>query len=85
VTLSYVLTHREPMVTLGGRTTSTPYTMKKGVSPVARLGDVRLPYSAHESSSIHFLPCFFKPSYVRVLSPFSIFALARSTCSLLSG
>jgi hypothetical protein len=39
-----------------------PYTMKKGVSPVALLGEVRLPHSAHESSSIHFLPCFFKPS-----------------------
>jgi hypothetical protein len=47
---------------LRGRTASAPYTMKKGVSPVARLGDVRLPHSAHGSSSIHFLPCFFKPS-----------------------
>jgi hypothetical protein len=59
---SYVLTRREPMVTSGGSTTSTPYTMKNGVSPVARLGDVQLLYSAHGSSSIHFLPCFFKPS-----------------------
>jgi hypothetical protein len=33
---------------------SAPYTKKKGVSPVARLGDVRLPHSAHGSSSIHF-------------------------------
>jgi hypothetical protein len=31
-------------VTSGGRTASTPYTMKKGVSPVARLGDVWLPH-----------------------------------------
>jgi hypothetical protein len=57
----YVLTRREPMVTSGGRTASAPYTMKKGVSPVARLGDVRLPHSAHGSSSIYLLPCFFKP------------------------
>jgi hypothetical protein len=47
---------------LRGRTTSATYTMKKCVSPVARLGDAWLPYSAHVSSSIHFLPCFFKPS-----------------------
>jgi hypothetical protein len=46
----------------GARTASAPYTKKKGVSPVAQLGDVRLPHSAHGSSSIHFLPCFFKPS-----------------------
>jgi hypothetical protein len=45
-----------------GRTASAPYTKKKGVSPVARLGDVRLPHSMHESSLIHFLPCFFKSS-----------------------
>jgi hypothetical protein len=32
--------------------------MKKDISPVAQLGDVRLPHSAHESSSIHFMPCF---------------------------
>jgi hypothetical protein len=56
------LTRREHMVTSGGRTTSAPYTMKKCVSPMARLGDVQLPHSAHKSSSIHFLPCFFKPS-----------------------
>jgi hypothetical protein len=62
VASSYVFTCREPMVTSEGRTTSTPYTMKKGVSPVARLGEVRLPHSAHGSSSIHFLPCFFKSS-----------------------
>jgi hypothetical protein len=31
------------MVTSRGRTTSAPYTKKKGVSPVAQLGDVRLP------------------------------------------
>jgi hypothetical protein len=49
-------------VTSGGRTTSAPYTMKKGVSLVAQLGDVQLPHSAHGSSSIHFLLCFFKPS-----------------------
>jgi hypothetical protein len=41
---------------------SAPYTMKKGVSLVARLGEVRLPHSVHESSSIYFLPCFLKPS-----------------------
>jgi hypothetical protein len=73
------------MVTFGGRTASAPYTMKKGVSPVARLGEVWLPHCAHGSSSIHFLPCFFKSSYVRVLRPFSISALACSTYSLLSG
>jgi hypothetical protein len=50
------------MVTSGGRTASTPYTKKKGVTLVARVGDVWLPHSAHGSSSIHFLPCFFKPS-----------------------
>jgi hypothetical protein len=50
------------MVTFGGRTVSTPYTMKKCVSLMARLGEVWLPHSAHESSSIHFLPCIFKPS-----------------------
>jgi hypothetical protein len=60
--LSYVLSRRDPMVISGERTASAPYTMKKGVSPVARLGQVRLPHSAHGSSSIHFLPCFFKPS-----------------------
>jgi hypothetical protein len=62
VASSYVLTHREPMVTFEGRTASAPYIMKKDVSPVARLGDVRLPHSAHGSSSIHFLPRFFNPS-----------------------
>jgi hypothetical protein len=50
------------MVTSGGRTALAPYTMKKGVSPVAQLGEVRLPHSAHGSSSIYFLSCFFKPS-----------------------
>jgi hypothetical protein len=59
---SYVFTRREPMVTSEGRTASAPYTMKKGVSPVARMGEIRLPHSAHGSSSIHFLPFFFKPS-----------------------
>jgi hypothetical protein len=83
--LSYALTRRVPMVTSGGRTASAPYTMKKGVSPMARLGDVQLPHSAHRSSSIHLLPCFFKPSSVQVLSRFSIFALACSTYPLLSG
>jgi hypothetical protein len=39
-----------------------PYTKKKGVSSVAQLGDVRLPHSAHESSLLHLLPFFFKPS-----------------------
>jgi hypothetical protein len=68
------------MVTFGGGgTTSAPYTKKKVISPVARLGDVWLPHSAHESSSIHFLPCFFKPSYVRVLRPLMISALSLST------
>jgi hypothetical protein len=43
----------EPMVISRERIASTPYTKKKGVSPVARIGDVRLPQSAHESSSIH--------------------------------
>jgi hypothetical protein len=42
------------MVTSGGRTASTPYIEKKGVSPVARLGEVRLAHSAHGSSSTHF-------------------------------
>jgi hypothetical protein len=82
---SYVLTRREPIVTFEGRTASASYTMKKGVSPVARLGEVWLPHSAHGSSSIHFLLCFFKPSKVWVLRPFSISALARSTYPLLSG
>jgi hypothetical protein len=45
-----------------GRTASAPYTMKKRVSPMARLGDVRFPHSVQGSSSIHLLPCFFKPS-----------------------
>jgi hypothetical protein len=31
-------------------------------SPMARLSEFRLPHSAHGSSSIHFLSCFFKPS-----------------------
>jgi hypothetical protein len=39
-----------------------PVHQKKGVSPVAQLGDVQLPHSAHGSSSIHFLPCFFSVS-----------------------
>jgi hypothetical protein len=62
-------------VTSGGSTTSAPYTKKKGVPPVARLGDVRLPHSVHGSSSTHFLPCVLKPSKVRVLRPLRIFAL----------
>jgi hypothetical protein len=49
-------------VTSGGRIASAPYTKNKGVSLIARLGDVRLPHNAHGSSSIHFLTCFFKPS-----------------------
>jgi hypothetical protein len=47
-----------------GRMASTSYTKKKGVSLMARLGDVQLPHSAHGTSSIDILPCFFKPSYV---------------------
>jgi hypothetical protein len=50
------------MVISEGRTTPAPYTKKKGVSPMARLGDVQLADSAHESSSIHLEPCFFKQS-----------------------
>jgi hypothetical protein len=49
------------MVTSEGRMASALYTMKKCISPVAQLGEVWLPHSAHGSSSIHFLPCFFKP------------------------
>jgi hypothetical protein len=41
---------------------SALYTKKKGVSPVARLGDVRLAHNTHGSSSIHLAPCFFKQS-----------------------
>jgi hypothetical protein len=67
------------MMTSGGRTTSASYTKKKDVSPVAHLGEVQLPQSAHVSSSTHFLPCFFKPSYVRVLRPLSISMLALLT------
>jgi hypothetical protein len=61
---SYAWTHREPMVTSGRRTTLAPFTMKKDISPVARLGDVRFPHIAHVSSSIHLLSYFFKPSQV---------------------
>jgi hypothetical protein len=39
-----------------------PYTKKNGISPMARLEDVRLAHSAHRSSSIHLAPCFFKES-----------------------
>jgi hypothetical protein len=39
--------------------TSAPYTMKKGVYPMAQLVDAQLPHSAHGSSSIHFLPCYY--------------------------
>jgi hypothetical protein len=42
------------MVTSEGRMSSSPYTKKKGVSPIAQLGDVRLSHSTHGSSSIHF-------------------------------
>jgi hypothetical protein len=45
-----------------GVTASTPYTKKKGISPVARLEDVRLAHSARGSSSINLVPCFFKES-----------------------
>jgi hypothetical protein len=45
-----------------GMTTSAPYTKKKDVSPMARLGDVRLAHNTHGSSSIHLAPCFFKQS-----------------------
>jgi hypothetical protein len=45
-----------------GGMVSTPYTKKKGVSPVARLEDVWLVHSAHRSSSICLAPCFFKQS-----------------------
>jgi hypothetical protein len=50
------------MVTFEGRTALAPYHKKKDVSPVAQLGEVRFPHTAHRSSSTHFLPCFFKPS-----------------------
>jgi hypothetical protein len=63
------------MVPSRGRTTSTPYTMKKGVSPVAWLGDVRFPHSVHGSSSIHLYPCFFKPSYVQSLETIKDFCV----------
>jgi hypothetical protein len=46
----------------GGPMALAPYTKKKGISPVAQLGDVHFLHSAHGSSSIHFLPCFIKPS-----------------------
>jgi hypothetical protein len=50
------------MVTYEEIMTSTPYTKKKGVSPMARLEDVRLAHSAHKNSLIHLVPCFFKQS-----------------------
>jgi hypothetical protein len=49
----------ETMVTSRGITTSTSYTKKKGVSPVAQFEDVWLAHSMHGSSSIHLAPCFF--------------------------
>jgi hypothetical protein len=52
----------EPMVISGGRTALASYTNKKGVSPMAQLGDVRLAQSAHGTSSIHLAPCFSKQS-----------------------
>jgi hypothetical protein len=52
----------ETMVTYEEIMTSTPYTKKKGVSPMARLEDVRLAHSAHKNSLIHLVPCFFKQS-----------------------
>jgi hypothetical protein len=45
-----------------GITALAPYTKKKGVSLVTQLEDVRLTHTAHESSSIHLAPCFFKQS-----------------------
>jgi hypothetical protein len=41
---------------------SALHIMKKGVFPVAWLGDVRFLHRTHGSSSIHLLSCFFKPS-----------------------
>lgn len=56
-----------------------PYTRNKGVSPVARLGVVRLVQSTAGSSSIHESPCFLRTLYVLVSSPLKISAFARST------
>jgi hypothetical protein len=52
----------EPMVISGGRTALASYTNKKGVSPMAQLGDVQLAQSSHGTSSIHLAPCFSKQS-----------------------
>ena len=43
--LAGACTRGEPRVSSEGRTASAPYTRKKGVSPVARLGVVRLAHS----------------------------------------
>jgi hypothetical protein len=43
-----------------GDNSFSPIYLKKGVSPVARLEDVRLVHSAHGSSSIYLAPSFFK-------------------------
>jgi hypothetical protein len=40
MTLLYVWTQREPMVTSEGRTASALYTKNMGISLVAQLGDV---------------------------------------------
>jgi hypothetical protein len=58
------------MVTSGGRTASTLYTKKKGVSPVSRLSDVRLTHSAHRSSSIHFFAMLLQAIIVARLQTF---------------
>jgi hypothetical protein len=68
------------MVTSEGKTASAPYTKKKGVSPVlARLGEVRLPHSAHGSSSTHFFAMALQAIVCASLKTLSISALALST------
>jgi hypothetical protein len=71
------------MVTFGWRTASVPWTKKKGVSLVARLGEVRLPHSAHGSSSTHF-SMLLQVIIGAGLETLRISALALSTWSLLS-
>jgi hypothetical protein len=75
----------EPMVISKGTMASASYTKKKGVSPMAQLGDVQLALNTHGNSSIHLAPRFFMQSWVHVLSPLSISAFALLTCPLLSG
>jgi hypothetical protein len=64
---------------------SDPYTMKKGMKPVARLGVVLRLQRTAESSATHRRPNLFNRLKIHGLSPYKIMSLVRLTCPFIWG